>query len=109
MVDATLTASLDGETLELRLAVENGSTESVEMTFRDGQRAEFVAHDGDTEVWRWSDGRMFTQAITTTRLEPGEQTAFEAGWRDPPAGEYTLQGRVTADGVDASAETTVSV
>lgn len=109
MVTATLTATHDDDTIELALAIENDGAEPLELTFHDGQRAEFVARADDEEVWRWSDGRMFTQAIETVTLDPGAETAFEAGWPDPPSGEYTVTGWTTAQALDVSAEATVSV
>lgn len=109
MLEATLDATPDADGVALTLTVENTGEDPVEMTFRDGQRAEFVARSDGDEVWRWSDGRMFTQAISTAEVDPGETVAFEAGWSDPAPGEYTLHGWIAAQDIDARDDTTLTV
>jgi len=109
MLAATLSAEPAGDALNLALRVENGGESPVELRFRSGQRADFAAEQDGEEVWRWSRGRMFTQALGTETFRPGETRTFEAAWRDPPAGEYTVRGWLTADGADASAETGVVI
>lgn len=109
MLDTTLTVTMTDPGLRLTLTVENAGPDSVEVTFPSGQRVEFLAiRDGET-VWRWSEGRMFTQALSTARLDPGESVEFDGEWHDPPTGEFTVRGELAARSHDAAAEMTVSI
>lgn len=111
MLDATLTATVGEAGVDLSLTVENAGEDAVALLFRDGQRAEYVAERADTgeEVWRYSDGRMFTMALDQSELAPGEATTYEATWQDPPAGDYRIRAWVTAADVEAHGEATVTV
>ncbi|MES3516415.1 MAG: BsuPI-related putative proteinase inhibitor [Natronomonas sp.] len=100
-----------GDGVEFRLTLSNGGDTPIELTFRDGCRVDFAAvSDGDT-VWRYSDGRMFTQAISTADLQPGESATFTATWNDPEPGDYTAEAtlRTTADSPSATERTPFSV
>lgn len=70
--------------------VTNGTGDTVPATFADGQDAEVVIADADgSEVYRWSDGKAFTEAIRTIELPAGatrtailhdEPIAIGDGW-----------------------------
>ncbi|KAB1196599.1 MULTISPECIES: BsuPI-related putative proteinase inhibitor [Haloferax] len=109
---ATLTVAPMAEdvSLTLILTVENTGREQQDLSFADGQRAEFVAVDDEgSEVWRWSDGRMFAMALGRETLAPDESVTYEAEWSSPPAGEYEVTGSLSATDADASATMTVVV
>lgn len=109
MVTATLAATETDGTLVCELTVENDGDGPVSLQFSDTQRAEFVVErDGET-AWRWSDGRMFGQALGSVDLAPGETATFEGGWDDPPAGDYHVRGELVANDADAEATTTATV
>lgn len=108
VLDASLTAESTTEGVELQLTAGNEGDDAVTLSFRDAQRAEFVATD-DQEVWRWSDGRMFTMATGSETLEPGEDVSIDATWPDPPSGEYEVRAWLTAEDADAAAEASVAV
>lgn len=101
-MDASL-AVTTADGVEFRLTVTNDETEPIELTFRDSGLADFAVLEEGTEVWRWSDGRMFAQVIGHERLEPGESATFDAEWPDPSPGEYTAVAelRVTDRAVTA--------
>lgn len=109
MVTASLTATATDNGFSFALTVRNDGDDPVSMQFSDAQRAEFTAEQDEEVVWRWSDGRMFGQALGTVELAPGEETTFEGGWDDPPTGEFLVRGAVVANGTDASDETTLTV
>ncbi|WP_226481693.1 BsuPI-related putative proteinase inhibitor [Natrinema amylolyticum] len=89
--------------------VTNTSDESVELEFSDACKAEFVLVDDGSEVWRFSEGRMFAQVLSSERLDPGESTTYEAEWSDPEPGEYTAIAELRARETDCEATTTVTV
>lgn len=70
-----------GETVSFALHVGNNTSKMVELRFPNGQTHEFVVLDeSGKEVWRWSRGRMFTQAIRNKLLKGREETVFEEIW-----------------------------
>lgn len=119
MLHATLAATPTDDGVALALSVENRGDDPVSLSFRDGQRAEFVAErrgegagsgDGEsTELWRYSDDRMFATAVGSESLDSGAAATWEATWPDPPAGEYVLRAWVTATDAEAVAETDLVV
>lgn len=79
-----LASSLDVKVQDgvaLALHVTNNDRKRVELQFPSGQTHDFVVLDANgQEVWRWSSGRLFTQAIQNRVLEPHESTAFRETW-----------------------------
>ncbi|MDV7349265.1 BsuPI-related putative proteinase inhibitor [Halorubrum distributum] len=120
MLDAALASTETDDGVRLSLRIENAGSEPVTLDFRTGQRAEFTAYpadegaegaaaDGDDPVWRYGAGRMFTQALGSEAIGPGEAVGYEATWRDPPSGTYRVVGEATATDRDVRAETVVAV
>ena len=109
-LDATLTVAPTDDGLTATLTVENAGDGSVDLSFADGQRAEFVAVNaaGD-EVWRWSEGRAFAMALGSETLAPGESVDYDAEWPSPAPGEYELAGSLAASDAEAEASMTVVV
>jgi hypothetical protein len=116
-LDARLDVNVE-EAVTFTFTVTNSTTEHVELTFYDGQTADVVVHDdtGDDRdrklregelrdvVWRWSDGRMFTQAIRNSTLAPGEEAREEMTWEDPTPGSYTAVATLEAGDTSVHAE-----
>lgn len=109
MLTATLDAESDESAVRFLLVVENDGDEAVELSFRDGQRAEFLVESDDEAVWRWSEGQMFMQVLGTETIEPGERVEYEGTWEDPSPGTYNGIGELVAEGHHVRAETTVTV
>jgi len=73
--------SNDNESLKFALKVVNNTKKMVEIHFPDGQTHDFVVSDSTgKEVWRWSEGRMFTQAMRSKTLKGKDGTTFEETW-----------------------------
>src|SRR3989337_2981938 len=71
----------DSKSLKFALRIVNNTTKMVEIQFPDGQTHDFVVSDSTgKEVWRWSDGRMFTQATKSKTLKGKNDTVFEEVW-----------------------------
>jgi hypothetical protein len=119
MLDAALAATETDDGVRLSLRIENAGSEPVTLDFRTGQRAEFTAYPADDgavgsaadrpdPVWRYGAGRLFTQALGSETIGPGEAVGYEGTWRDPPAGTYRIVGEATATDRDVRAETVVA-
>lgn len=75
--------SNDTTSLKFALRVVNNTKKMVEIHFPDGQTHDFAVSDSSgKEVWRWSEGRMFTQAMRSKTLKGKDGTVFEETW-DP--------------------------
>jgi hypothetical protein len=76
----------------------NGSPDPLELRFPTGQDADVaLTNAGGELVYRWSEGRSFTQAARTLTLQPagGRRIVLE-GTLDLPPGVYTLTALLTA-------------
>jgi len=71
-----------GEQVELSLILRNRAKKTMELMFNDGQTYDFVvkAVPDEKEVWRWSEGMFFTQAIWTMILDPWERKTYLYNW-----------------------------
>lgn len=101
-LEGTLAVDAGPDAVEFSLTVANAGTEPVEVTYRSGLHADVtvLAGEDEREVWRWSDGRMFTQAIETEALAPGESVRYTARWEDPSSGEYAAVANLEATDAD---------
>ncbi|XVH31082.1 BsuPI-related putative proteinase inhibitor [Haloferacaceae archaeon DSL9] len=109
MLDATLTVRPSDDGMGLLLAVENAAASDETLSFRSGKRADFVALDDGEEVWRWSDGRMFTQVLGEEVVAAGETKTYSATWPTPDPGEYTVRGELCTVDRDVTAEMAVTI
>lgn len=94
-----------GETLRLKLSIENTGKETQELTFNSSQRFDVrVEDESGREIWRWSDGRVFAQVIETVAIQPGKSISFDAEWpgidsaeKPVSPGDYSVFAWFTAD------------
>ncbi len=90
--NSPLATSLDvtvEEQVSFDFAVVNAGQKKLEVNFRDGQTHELVVLDANgREVWRWSEGRMFTQSMQNRVLRTSDSLRYEEQWRDPSPGTY---------------------
>ena len=59
------------------LEVRNGGTVPVELAFSSGQRGEVVLLQGSVERYRWSEGKVFAQALGQVSLPAGQSQSFD--------------------------------
>lgn len=93
----SLQVSRSGDQVTFHLQLMNTAATPVELTFPTGQSADFIVRQGNDRIWRWSDDQMFTQAVRTEVLEPGDSRSYEAQWQ-PSAGlrgEFVAVGALT--------------
>ena len=106
---SSLTVSVDGG-VELAFHVTNTTQKSMELQFSSGQTHDFSVVDASgREVWRWSSDRMFTQALQTRMLGPGETLTFSEGWPEAPKGTYTVVARLTSSNHPVETRTEITV
>ena len=93
--DPALVTKLDvavQEGVRFAFRVTNETDKSIEVDFGSGQTHDIAVLDSTgREVWRWSEGRLFTSAIRNRPLGVDETMTFEERW-EPGLG----RGRYTA-------------
>jgi len=96
--NSPLAPSLDvtvGDRVRFAFQVTNAGKKKLEVNFPGGQTHELVVLDTlGREVWRWSEGRLFTQAMQNKVLRTSDQLAYEEVWRDPAPGTYVAVARL---------------
>lgn len=92
-------AAPGARSVKFALSVTNRTSKRVELNFPSGQTHDFVVLDATgREVWRWSDGRMFTQLMQNRLLEARDMVTYDERWPAPPsAGAYTLVAVLHSD------------
>ncbi len=87
--------------IRLRLTLRNPTERQVTLSFSSGRTHDAVVLGADgSELWRWSDGRMFPQALSELQLAPGSESSFELICDPSERGEAPLPpGRYRATGV----------
>jgi hypothetical protein len=91
---ATLTTKFDvaqsGDEVRFALRVVNATPKSVEVNFPSGQAYDFVVVDSvGREVWRWAEGRIFTQSVQNKLLGKGESITVSEKWSPAKPGRFT--------------------
>lgn len=109
-----LTAAPDppvaGEGVSWSFAITNTSEDPLTLTFPSGQRADVVLTDDGGEVYRWSEGRAFSQALEELTIDVDETVTFELdGTIDVGPGTYELVAALTADPAPAPIEDSIVV
>lgn len=97
-LDGSLDATATADEVTFALTVHNAGTTPVRVTYRSGRSVEVVVRDaaGD-ETWRWSEGRMFTQALREETIEPGERLTHRVSWDAPEPGEYRARASLAGE------------
>ena len=72
-VAPTFTVGVEHKSIRFALDIANPTKKDVELTFPDGQTHDFVVLDSvGREVYRWGEGRMFTQSVQNRTIDGGE-------------------------------------
>jgi Intracellular proteinase inhibitor len=90
--NAPLSPALDvtvGREVTFSFQVMNAGKKKLEVAFPDGRTHDVVVLDSlGREVWRWSEGRMFTQAMQNRVLRTSDVLMYEEEWESPAPGHY---------------------
>ena len=88
-----------GGVMQIKLTITNTGG-PVDVMFTSGQLYDFWIEKGDQVLWKWSEGRMFTQAIIKRTLKSGEVVTYTDRWdgkdrdgRPLAPGKYLLKGK----------------
>ena len=105
-LDAQLIVRADESPMRLALHVVNTGKKRVELTFPSGQTHDFVILDtAGREVWRWGNGRMFTQALRNKLLSAGATIEMEEETSVKLApGRYIARGTLASNNYPISQE-----
>jgi hypothetical protein len=101
-----------GEPISLTLGVSNQTGREIELRFSSGQRFDFVIRDArGNEIWRWSEGRMFAQALGAETIGPAQpQILYRAQFNgNLGPGSYRVEGTLVAKDPPLSAILTIQV
>lgn len=109
MLETSLDVTPGQAHVKFSLTVSNTGESEETLSFRDGKRADFAVYDEEEEIWRWSDGRMFTQALAEDTIRPGNALNYEGDWEDPPEGSYRVVAELAAEDRDDALEAEFSV
>jgi hypothetical protein len=108
-----------GETVSFTITARNNSTTTRELNFSSGKSFDITVvpvGKADSPRWDWSRGMMFTMAMRTESLAPGETKSWEATWNQTdnaravmPRGSYEARAKVTANGGIAAPSITLNL
>jgi len=89
---AAIEVNTERDGVRFALHITNAMKKHVELTFPNGQTHEFVVVDSvGREIWRWSESRLFTQAVQNKLLSSGETMQYAEQWSHPTQhGRYTV-------------------
>ncbi|WP_423744928.1 BsuPI-related putative proteinase inhibitor (plasmid) [Haladaptatus sp. SPP-AMP-3] len=108
-LESEVTATPTGGAVEFELTVRNPDADSRNVTFRSGLKADFAVLEDDAEIWRASDGKMFTQALQSESFDPDTERTYPGEWPDPSPGQYTVVATLEIMDEDVEARTDFSV
>ena len=98
---AAVASSLDvrvDDGVHFALRVHNDGDRKVEVNFPSGMTHDIaVLDERGRQVWRWSDGRLFTAAYQNKVLRSDDTLSFTESWHAPAPGHYTAVARLVSN------------
>lgn len=77
---------------EFIITLINNSSETKKLKFSSSQKYEIIVTDqNNQEVYRYSEGKMFAQALESTLIKPAESVKWEEIWEGIKPGEYEVE------------------
>lgn len=111
LLDVAFDAVNVGAAVDLHFRIANPTGEAVTFDFPTGQRYDFAAYDANgQELWRWSAGKAFTQALGSVTVQPGEALEYLERWEpDGASGPLVLEARLTSTNLPIVRTTTLGL
>jgi hypothetical protein len=86
---------------EFIITLINNSSETKKLEFSSSQKYEIIVTDqNNQEVYRYSEGKMFAQALESTSIKPAESIKWEEVWEDIEPGEYEVEVSILSHDVE---------
>ena len=88
-----------GDEVNVEIKIWNLSGREQTLEFNTGQLYDIMIFRNGWEEWRWSDGRAFTMALQSRRLEPGDHLSWQESFTlsaELESGDYMLTGAVVS-------------
>ncbi|QNG59611.1 proteinase inhibitor [Bacillus sp. PAMC26568] len=80
-VQFTVDVKESQENVQFEMTLRNNTEEEKNFEFRSGQKYDIIVLDKNgAEVYKYSKGRMFTQAIQYVNLLPGKSQTWQETW-----------------------------
>jgi len=80
------------------LRVRNDGDRKVEVNFPSGMTHDIaVLDESGRQVWRWSEGRLFTAAYQNKVLRSDDTLSFSESWTPAVPGRYTAVARLVSN------------
>ena len=109
-LEGTIDVSTTDDGVTFTYTVHNDGSEPVRMEFPNAGMADVAVFDENgSEIWRYSDGRMYAQVITSDEIEPDGHRQYEMTWEDPEAGEFIAAAELRATTETAAVRTEFTV
>ena len=111
-IESALAVSVNdaGDGVRFDFVVTNTGGAKVEMHFPSGKTHDVIVLDTlGREVWRWSNGRMFTQLLQNKVLRASDTLVYGERWKDAPRGEYVAVALLASENYPVEQRTTFVV
>lgn len=80
-LEYTMEVGKEGESIEITLSLQNTLDEPISVEFSSGHQFDIVIKDDEGNVlYDYAEGMMFTQAIVSETIDPGEELTFSDSW-----------------------------
>lgn len=102
----SLLVEVEPDTVHFVFQMTNAGDTPLVLEYATGQEYDFLVYRDGEELWRWSGDRMFTQALHTDTIAPGETRIHRATWTPATRHEGDLVARavLTAAGSEIEQE-----
>lgn len=86
------------EKVTFDFSLKNNGEKGVNLNFSSGQQYEIIVkNEQDEEVYRYSKGKSFTDAVVSEEIKPSDELTFASSWNYDQAGERVQPGTYSAE------------
>ncbi len=79
------------------IELKNQTERAQNLEFTSGQQYDmWIMDENGQQVFHWGEGKMFTQALKTETIEPGESKSFNVAIPQLEPGTYQIRFKVTS-------------